>query len=384
MPTKIMKNTIIVKYGELFLKSEFVRKQMARVLADNIKSSLKKKKIKAKLTRNRDFIEISADKKAVQKTKEILGKTFGISNFAEAVVCKKDLKEIIKISKRLSKYFKGKTFAIRTRRSDKKFPYTSQEINHKVGWEITGYKADLENPYNEIFIEIRDNVYVYSKIEKGPGGMPFGTAGKFVVLLSGGIDSAVAAWMLMKRGAKPVFVYCDNTPYTGKLALKKAKDVISRLSEYSPIKQKVYIIKHGKNLKAFQKCDNHLSCVLCKRMMFRIAEKIAEKENARGMVTGSSLAQVASQTAHNLFASHYGLKYPVYHPLIGFDKMETEKLARQIGTYEKSIAKAERCSFVPKNPATAADIKKIIKEERKIDIKKMAERSVKTAEVIFV
>lgn len=372
-----MKRVIIVKYGELFLKSDFVRNKMAKTLAKNIKLKLRP----AKIIRNRDFIQIET--KNTEKAKQVLRKTFGISNFTEADVCEKNINEIIKMSKVLSKSFSGKTFAVRTRRNDKKFPLTSMEVSRKVGSKIY-FTADLSNPDNEIFIEIRDKVYVYSRIEKGPGGMPFGTGGKFVVLISGGIDSPVAAWMIMKRGIKPVFVYCDNAPYSGKDSLKRAKKVVSALSQWSPMRMKLYVIKHGKNLKAFEKCDPHLRCVLCKRMMFRIAEKIAENEHALGIVTGSSLAQVASQTPHNLFASHHGIKYPVYHPLIGFDKLETENIAKQIGTYEKSTEKAECCSFVPKNPSTMADIKKVLREEKKIKIKNFMEKSVKTAEIIFI
>jgi thiamine biosynthesis protein ThiI len=249
-------------------------------------------------------------------------------------------------------------------------------------------KVDLTNPQHTISIEIRDaEAYVYSETLQGPGGFPVGSQPKVVCLLSGGIDSPVACWLAMRRGCTMFPVYFDNAPLTGEKTTAKALDQAKKLFEWSiGYPQRVYIVPHGKNLETFmQNAPRKLTCLLCKRMMYRVAECVAEKENAEGIVTGEAIGEQASQTLTNLRALNEAARnYPVHRPLLGFDKTETEAFAKKIGTYEISIRKAKGCTAAPNQPATEAKLETVKKAEEKLDLEKMVEESVKAAKIVTV
>jgi tRNA uracil 4-sulfurtransferase len=203
-------------------------------------------------------------------------------------------------------------------------------------------------------VEIReDRSYIFKDKVKGVGGMPMGSQGKMVSLISGGIDSPVATWLMMKRGCEIIPVYFENGEYGGEDYTLRAIEGIKKLKDWSPgHPMKVYRVPHGESLKKFKEAGNErYTCVFCKRLMYKAAVEIAKKEGAHGIVTGSSLGQVASQTSDNLMIEHLGIDFPIYHPLIGMDKTEIVALARQIGSLDISISPASSCKAVPRHPA---------------------------------
>jgi thiamine biosynthesis protein ThiI len=285
------------------------------------------------------------------------------------------------------------SFAVRCRRVGE-HPYSSMDVCEEVGKQVLKSLADrklhvnLKNPQFTISVEVRDvNAYVFSENLKGAGGFPLGSQSEVVCLLSGGIDSAVACWLVMKRGCPIIPVYIDNAPLTDEKTTAKALEVAKKLFEWSiGFPRRVYIVPHGKNLEAFVKdAPRKLTCILCKRMMYRIAERIAETEKAEGVVTGEAIGEQASQTITNLkVLDEASEKYPIHRPLLGFDKTETTELARKIGTFEISTQKAKGCSAAPSKPSTKAKLEIVKKAEKNFDIGRMVEESVKTAKIVTV
>ncbi len=252
-----------------------------------------------------------------------------------------------------------KTFAIKTTRTGK-HDFTSREMTIIVADKIPErYKVDLTNPEVTIYVEIRDkDAYVYTEKIKGSGGMPVGTAGKVLILLSGGIDSAVAAWMMMKRGCIIDVVYADNQ---NKKKKKRFLKIVNELKKWSNCKIKKHSFNQKKYLdKIIRKIPNNMICIYCKRQMYMEAEKTAKKENYKAIVTGESLGQVASQTLDNLAVLDQAVSIPVLRPLIGFDKQEIIEIAKNIGTYEISIMKVKECDYVPKKPRTKVRFRDLI------------------------
>ncbi|MHA1874652.1 MAG: tRNA uracil 4-sulfurtransferase ThiI [Candidatus Heimdallarchaeaceae archaeon] len=356
---KSEKNEIIVRYSEIFLKSEPVKKIFIKKLVNNISNSLKKNKIRFKIYQKRGRIFIKTKNK---KTEKLLKKIFGIVSFS--FCCHIKLNELEKFfEKNYSKLLKNKkTFAIKTTRTGK-HDFTSREMTIRVADKIPErYKVNLTNPEVTIYIEIRDkDAYVYTEKIKGSGGMPVGTAGKVLVLLSGGIDSAVAAWMMMKRGCIIDVVYADNQ---NKKKKKRFLKIVKELEKWSNCKIKKHTFNQKKYLdKIIKKIPNNMICVFCKRQMYREAEKIAKKEKCKAIITGESLGQVASQTLDNLSVLDQAVSISILRPLIGFDKQEIIEIAKKIGTYEISIAKVKECDYVPKKPMTNVKLKDIEKIE---------------------
>lgn len=378
---------ILVRVGEIALKSPQVQKKMFNILLDNIKSALKGK-YKIEINPNRIFIYT----KQIDKNIDVLKSIFGITSVSPCWTCFSGLNEIKLLASDIAtdvlKLSKRDSFAIRVRRSGI-HKFTSQTIAEEVGAgvkRITNAKVDLTKG-KEIFIECRSRkTYIFLEKILGLGGMPLGTAGKVVVLLSGGIDSPVAAWLMMKRGCELVLLYGNNSPYTDETTFKRTEHVAKVLKEWHKGKEiEFYRFKHGKNLKEFiEKVPRKLTCVFCKRMMYRIANKIAEKEEAHAVVTGESLAQVASQTLINLKVLDEASVLPVLRPLITYDKQETTELAKGIGTYEKSIMKVKSCEAVPSRPITKADLRFVKRMEDKIDIEKLLKESLKSLKEVKI
>jgi thiamine biosynthesis protein ThiI len=285
------------------------------------------------------------------------------------------------------------SFAVRCRRVGK-HQYSSMDVCKEVGKQVLqsledrNLRVNLKNPQFTVNIEVRDdNAYIFSENLKGAGGFPLGSQSKVVCLLSGGIDSAVACWLVMKRGCPTVPIYFDNAPLTDETTTAKALEVAKKLFEWSiGFPKRVYIVPHGKNLQAFAKdAPRKLTCLLCKRMMYRIAERIAETEKAEGIVTGEAIGEQASQTITNLSVlNEASAEYPIHRPLLGFDKTETTELARKIGTFEISTQKAKGCSAAPSKPSTKAKLELVKKAEEKFDIERMIEESVEAAKIVTV
>ncbi|MDO8871004.1 MAG: tRNA uracil 4-sulfurtransferase ThiI [Methanobacteriaceae archaeon] len=365
-------DVIIARYGELGIKSPRVRRRFENKLVSNIKSSFE---CEIKVIQGRVFIKPANYDEALDK----LAKVFGIVSFSPAITTITDFDKIaedmeIYVDKLESDgLISSKTpFAIRSRRVGE-HDFSSQELGAFAGSVVVGKigaPVDLTNPQMEIFVETRqDETFIYHQKIAGPGGLPVGTQGKLIVLLSGGIDSPVAAYMMMKRGCQITALHFDNEPFTDPKALDKVQKIVEKLREYSTgVKLTLKVVKYGQYL---QKCSDEaekLTCVLCKSGMYQTAEMVANKENALGIVDGSSVGQVASQTLPNLLATRNSVSMPVLSPLIGMDKVEIENMAKKIGTYEISIIQDGGCSAVPRYPETNADMERLIDAQEAIGV----------------
>lgn len=385
-------NVVIVRYGELALKSPGVRNWYEKILMKNIAAMLDSKGIPYSLMRRewgRIFIE-TTDPRAAGAAADV----FGVVSTSSALITEPDLESAAGTCALLGKDLirEGEFFAIRARRSGN-HSFSSADIGRACGdavWnalekEGKHPRVNLSSPDREIFVEMRqDMAYVYLETIKGVGGLPLGTQGNMVVLMSGGLDSPVAAWLMMKRGVMIIPVYCNNSPYAEDAAKERAYDCIRQLQAWAPGHQfTTYEIPHGPNLKSFiEACDRKNTCLLCKRMMYREAHEVMKKEGASGIITGSSLGQVASQTAANMHAEIYQLAIPIYHPLIAFDKNEIVDIARRIGTYDISTRSAGGCAAVPEHPEVRANYDLIVLEEKKLDIETLISNALKAAKVL--
>lgn len=372
---------VLVRYGEIFLKGPTVRREFELRLASNISDCLDRAGIDHTLsrTRGRMIIKTSIPKEACTA----ISKVFGVVSVSPAVTIESNLQAIGRSVLRLAtgKIDVDTSFAIDTNRGNKSFPKTSQDVNTEIGEMVrmeTGGRVDLGNPSVTIGIDIRERTYIFDEIISGPLGLPLGTAGRTLSLFSGGIDSPVATYMMMKRGCEQVLLYLDNTPFTGADSMQRAIEVAKVLNSYSyGSRMKFLMVPHGHSLSSFiKKCPHGLTCTLCKRMMTRVAEEVARIEGCSAIINGSSLAQVCSQTMTNLALTISATSMPVLMPLVGFDKEETIKIAKNIGTYKESSSPVTPCSAVPRWPRTRPGQRDIESAESKVDIQNLLKCSI--------
>ncbi|MGL4669569.1 MAG: tRNA uracil 4-sulfurtransferase ThiI [Methanobacteriaceae archaeon] len=357
-------DVIIARYGEVGLKSPRIRSRFERQLVYNIKSSFK---CDIDVNQARVFIFPENFEEALSK----LSKVFGIVSFSPAISTHSTHEAIDEAVAKYVDYLvengliNGNTqFAIRCRRFGN-HDFTSQEMGAYAGATVVrklGCPVNLSNPQLEIFLEVReDETYIYHDKIRGTGGLPLGTQGKVVSLLSTGIDSPVATYLMMKRGCEIIAVHFENYPFTKKEATEKFEKIVAKLKEYSkgvPFNYK--IISFGDYLqKSKDDAPDKMTCVLCKSGMFKIAERIATNENALGIVDGASVGQVASQTLPNILATRDEIQIPILSPLIGLDKTEIQEIAKKIGTFEISKVDDGGCSAVPRYPETRADLERV-------------------------
>ncbi len=287
---------------------------------------------------------------------------------------------------------KSFTFKVNTRRVNKQYPGSSEQINRDLGEVILETfpqtRVDVHQPDVLLNVEIRPKgINLYSRVIPGPGGMPVGTNGRAMLLLSGGIDSPVAGYMIAKRGVKIEAVYFHAPPYTSERAKQKVVDLAREVSRYSgPIK--LHVVNFTDiQLAIYDKCPHEELTIIMRRYMMRIAEELAKKDNCQGLITGESIGQVASQTVHSLAVTNEVCALPVFRPVIGFDKQDIVDIALKIGTYETSIEPYEDCCtiFVAKHPVTKPVLEKIRKSERNLEeqIEGMLKEAVETAEVVW-
>ena len=387
--------TVIIRYGgEMGIKGSWTRRMYERRLSKNVKSALNHHKIHYSKTirkYGRLYLKTSLAREASSK----LSMVFGISSLSPAWETTSELSDIVSKSLFLAglTLHKKDSFAVRCRRTGD-HPYTSVDICREVGRQVLAglhdldLKVDLENPDVELEIEIReDKAFAYTTVVDGVGGLPLGTQPKVVCLLSGGIDSPVACWLAMKRGCPAVPVYFDNAPFTDESSTKRAINVAKILFQWAiGFSRRMYVVPHGQNLIEFrEKCSKRLTCVLCKRMMYRIAERIADMERAEGIVTGEAIGEHASQTLRNLrVLTAAAAKYPIHRPLLGFDKTETEKIARKIGTHEASTQRVKGCTAVPSKPATQANPQEVAEAEKALNMEELVERSVDSLRILHL
>jgi thiamine biosynthesis protein ThiI len=353
-----MNDLWLVRYGEIFLKSDYVRRQWENVLVRNIREVQPGCRVRS--DRGRIWVSGPVDP-------ERLRRVFGIVSFSPVERCSLEILDDALLSLAGERGAGNlHTFAIRMKRVGT-HPFTSQEKAVELGNLVRGafpnLRVDLGHPDLELHVEIREGTcYLFTDVIPGAGGLPLGVEGTIVALLSGGIDSPVAAWMMMKRGCRilPVFVALEG--FLGDDARARAEGVIEVLRGYQPdIRLRVvpdsYLACAKEQMSGAG--QERFTCLICKRRMYRIAEALAREEGAKGIVTGESLGQVASQTLGNLLVLDDAAGLPVYRPLIGLDKEEITRIAREIGTFGTSTKAVGGCGAVPGKPSTSADLGKI-------------------------
>ncbi|MBR9683913.1 tRNA 4-thiouridine(8) synthase ThiI [Candidatus Woesearchaeota archaeon] len=378
-------NHIIIHYSEIGTKGNN-RDFFEKKLVENIKKSLGDVVSKVYRRYGR-IIGVLQKKIEVSEVVEVLDKLPGISNFSFALKSKLDIKDIKKKAVEVLREQEFTSFKAETKRSNKDFPLTSPEVNGEVGGAVIeelGKKVDVKNPEMRVFIEIGEKeAFVYSYKYSGVGGLPVGTAGKVISSLSGGIDSPVASFLLMKRGCKVIFVHILNkTQARG--ALTKVEELVEQLTKIQ-LNSKLYIVPFEKIQKEIiMKVPSKLRMIVYRRFMMQIINQIVKMEGAKGIVTGDSVGQVASQTLENINCIYDAASWPVFAPLIGTNKEEIVNLAKQIGTYELSIQPyPDCCSFmIAKHPETKGNLKVVQEVEAAIeDAEKLIAESVVGAEV---
>lgn len=392
-----MYELLLIRYGEIGTKGKN-RHMFEERLKANIQGALKGLGVgEVERAHARLYVPLEAD---VEEMTRRLERVFGISSFSPVIRVPLDFEAIKKAAiqvmssnlraKESEPGSKGKlTFKVSTRRANKGFPMISPEVSREVGAvllkEFPQLSVDVHEPKMTLEIEIREEYsYVYTEKIPGPGGLPIGVSGKAVLLLSGGIDSPVAGYRMMKRGLAPIAVHFHSSPFTSERSKEKVLDLARVLSSYGgPIP--VHVVHFTEIQKAINEhCPGKLMVTIMRRMMLRIAESIAREEGAGALITGESLGQVASQTLESIQATNAVVQLPVFRPLIGADKMEIIDMAQQIGTYKLSIQPYEDCCtiFVPRHPETHPKLPEVERAEAKLPVKALLAEALERTEII--
>ncbi len=371
---------ILIRYGELTLKGKN-RKQFERQLFNNVQKQLSDFDLMFRKDHNRIYLEIK-DISQYEDIKAILKIIPGIHSFSIADVTTHEMEDIKAVA--LANFDKSRpVFKIETKRSHKLFPMTSQEVSRAVGAHVLinnngleGMRVDVRNPDQLLQVEIqKDRAFVFHTTERAMGGLPIGTAGRGLVLLSGGIDSPVAAVEAMKRGLKIDCIHFSSPPYTNEQSLQKVKDLAKVLQKYDR-DIKLYNAHFTEvQVAIHDHCADKYEVTILRRMMLRQASLLAKKIKATVLVTGESLGQVASQTIASMSVTNQTVDDLIIRPLITMDKLQIIELAKEIGTYEISILPFEDCCvvFLPKNPSTNPKLDEVVKEEERFDFMPMIE-----------
>ena len=391
-----MFTAFLIKYAEIAIKGKN-RYLFEDALVHQMKIALKKCEGKFLITKTQGRIFVEAEGEFdYEETVDALQHVFGIVGICPMIYVEDEGFE--KLCETVVNYVdqvypdKNKTFKVHCRRARKNYPKESMEINADLGEVLLNaypeLRVDVHEPEILLNVEIREKIYIYSEIIPGPGGMPVGTGGKAMLLLSGGIDSPVAGYMIAKRGVKIDAVYFHAPPYTSERAKQKVVDLAKIVSRYTgPIY--LHVINFTDiQLYIYEKCPHEELTIIMRRYMMRIAEHIAKETGCLGLITGESLGQVASQTMGSLVATNEVCELPVYRPLIGFDKEEIVTVSKKIDTFETSILPFEDCCtiFVAKHPVTKPNLNIIRKHEHNLDekIEELVKTALETDELIIV
>ena len=389
-------HSFLIKYGEIGIKGKN-RYIFEDALVRQIRFALKDVDGEFYVHKSYGRVYVDCDGEYdYEETVESLARVFGIVGICP-VVCLED-KGFEELKKEVVAYMdemypdKNKTFKVEARRSKKSYPLQSMQINCQLGEVILDafpeMKVDVHHPDIMLNVEVREEIYLYSEIIPGPGGMPVGTNGSAMLLLSGGIDSPVAGYMIAKRGVSLEATYFHAPPYTSERAKEKVVDLARLVSKYSgPIKLNVVNFTDIQ-LYIYEKCPHEELTIIMRRYMMKIAEHFAKQDGCLGMITGESIGQVASQTMQSLNVTNAVCTLPVYRPLIGFDKRDIVEISEKINTYETSILPFEDCCtiFVAKHPVTKPILEKIEKSELNLaeGIDELVQKAIDTVEVIKV
>ncbi|WP_054742923.1 tRNA uracil 4-sulfurtransferase ThiI [Cellulosilyticum ruminicola] len=393
-----MKNVFLIKYGELAIKGKN-RHLFENRLLSNIKKNLKSLgEFLVTKEQGRIMVEpVEEDSIDVNTVLNRLSRIFGIVGIAYGLKAEEvsfDAVKRLALAQMTEECAdKNITFKVETKRADKRFPMTSMEVSCELGaylLEALGdkVKVDVHNPDVFLMVELRNHAYVYAKTHKGAGGMPYGTNGKATLLLSGGIDSPVAGWMIAKRGVEVDAVYFHAPPYTSDRAKQKVVDLAEKVAMYTG-SMNLHIVNFTDiQLKIYELCPHEQLTIIMRRIMMYISEAIAKKNGSMALITGESIGQVASQTMHSLVCTNEAATMPVFRPLIGFDKEEIVQIAKRIDTFETSIQPFEDCCtiFVAKHPETKPKLEQIERSERALDeiIDEMMQKAIDEVEVVKI
>ena len=374
---------LLIKYAsEIFLKG-LNRGRFEKKLKENIKNVLKNDEYSFYTDQNRWFIQAED----VSEIKEKVKKVFGVYEVCTVVQTERDIEKIKELALTvMKKQPEGTSFKVATKRADKKFPMNSMELSGLVGAHIlkntTGYHVEIKKPDYVVDIEIRDNAYVYVEKERGIGGMPYGINGSTMLMLSGGIDSPVAGFLMAKRGIEVHGVYYHSHPYTSERAKDKVKELASILSQYTG-KIHLHVVPFTEiQMEIMDKCPENELTIIMRRFMMKCACALADKLGIQSVTTGESIGQVASQTMEALVVSDDAGDRPVFRPLVAMDKGDIMDISQRIGTYETSILPYEDCCtiFVPKHPVTKPKLKYIRLHEEALDSEALVERAIQETE----
>ncbi|WP_048058009.1 tRNA uracil 4-sulfurtransferase ThiI [Methanothermococcus okinawensis] len=415
-------NKVIIRYGEIGTKSRHTRKRFELILKNNIEMTLKKYNIESDVEILHTRLLLTIDKNNMDKALELLRKIPGIVSFSPCLECDLNIKDIEKFSisvfkdelRQIIQHIntdiydddnnnKTITFAVKTQRIKKQFNMNSMELSRQIGAVIIdefdklkiedknnsnnnnnnnsnnsinnkqlkniNLKVNLKNPDIYIGIELIDKAYIFTRRIEGVGGIPVGTQGKVLILLSDGIDSPVASYLMIKRGCNAVFLHLKISEE----GLKKTEKIFNVLNDYD-YTSKLIVKDYKEELQNIKSCLKEIgkekyTCIFCKKNMLKIAEKYAKELNCDAIVNGDNLGQVASQTLKNIAVISRGISYPILRPLIGLDKNEIIDISKKIGTYGISTSKEIKCFAVPKYPITNADLKEIERIEKILNSK---------------
>ena len=391
-----MFHAFLIKYAEIGIKGKN-RYLFEDALVDHIRRALKFAEGTFRVTKEQGRIYVFPEGEYdYEETVEALRRVFGIAAICPVVMVEDQGYE--KLAADVVSYIKEqypdshKTFKVCARRARKSYPMNSMELNRELGGAILDacpdMQVDVHRPDIWLTVEVRQKIYIYSREIPGPGGMPVGTNGSAMLLLSGGIDSPVAGYMIAKRGVKIDAVYFHAPPYTSDRARQKVVDLARLVARYSgPIR--LHVVNFTDiQLAIYEKCPHDELTIIMRRYMMKIAEKMAEQDGALALITGESIGQVASQTIHSLACTNEVCTMPVFRPLIGFDKQEIVDISLKIGTYETSVLPYEDCCtiFVAKHPVTKPNLRTIRHSEEKLAdvIDELMDAAIRTAEVVEV
>lgn len=382
-----MKKIIIVRYCEIHLKGKN-RGFFERLLQENMQKALTDIPHSMRILNARYLIENFDEDDYAEIEKKLL-KVPGIHSFSPAYVVKSDLDEITECVKYLCDGKVGE-FKVETNRADKTFPMTSVQVSCELGGRLLDFNPNLMvnvvNPQFVVSVDMRESgeTLIYTDVVKGIGGLPTGSSGKGVLMLSGGIDSPVAGFMLARRGMRLDAVHFHSYPYTSEAAKEKVETLCKMVSEYAG-SMNLYVVKFTHiQEEIHEKCPEELMITMMRRLMMRITEKIALAHGGQAIITGESLGQVASQTIESITSSNSVVKMPVLRPLIALDKLEIIEIANKIGTYDTSILPYEDCCtvFLPKFPAIKPKMETILKAESALDVETLVNEAIENLEVI--
>ena len=387
-------HAFLIKYAEIAIKGKnrYIFED-ALVKQMNIALSKVEGEFEVKKEQGRIYV-FCPEQYDYDETVEALQHVFGIVGICPVVIYEDQgfeqmAKDVVSYMKNCHPNYDG-SFKVYTRRAKKSYPITSMEVSAELGGrildEFPDASVDVHEPDLTLSVEIRDKIYVYSQTIKGAGGMPIGTNGKAMLLLSGGIDSPVAGYMIAKRGVTIEATYFHAPPYTSDRAKQKVVDLAKQVAKYAgPIKLNVVNFTDIQ-LYIYEQCPHEELTIIMRRYMMKIAEELAKKDDCLGLITGESIGQVASQTVHSLAVTNAVCTLPVFRPLIGFDKQDIVDISLKIGTYETSIEPYEDCCtiFVAKHPVTKPVLHLIEKSERNLEekIDALVKEAIDTVEVI--